>query len=101
MRIYLYLCLCVAFYVKLLLEHQDAIAPEKTDLLNELLELLEEVPNVESFLGKGVFRLVVFGWLVGWFVGFPILDPKILFNSQVHLKDNRYTSPFLHEGFCT
>ncbi|KAB0345717.1 hypothetical protein FD754_022643, partial [Muntiacus muntjak] len=37
----------------LLLEHQDAIAPEKNDLLNELLELLEEVPNVESFLGEG------------------------------------------------
>uniref|UniRef100_A0A8C4KVQ3 IQ motif containing GTPase activating protein 2 n=1 Tax=Equus asinus asinus TaxID=83772 RepID=A0A8C4KVQ3_EQUAS len=36
----------------LLLEHQDAIAPEKQDLLNELLELLGEVPSVESFLGK-------------------------------------------------
>lgn len=60
--------MCVAFYVKLLLEHQDAIAPEKNDLLNELLELLEEVPNVESFLGKGVFPLVCI-WLVGWVVG--------------------------------
>lgn len=59
--------LCVAFYVQLLLEHQDAIAPEKTDLLNELLELLEEVPNVESFIGKGVFPLVCI-WLVGWMV---------------------------------
>ncbi|XP_054434480.1 ras GTPase-activating-like protein IQGAP2 [Pteronotus mesoamericanus] len=37
----------------LLLEHQDAIAPDKNDLLNELLELLGEVPNVESFLGEG------------------------------------------------
>ncbi|XP_059550270.1 ras GTPase-activating-like protein IQGAP2 [Myotis daubentonii] len=37
----------------LLLEHQDAIAPEKNDLLNELLELLGEVPTVESFLGEG------------------------------------------------
>ncbi|XP_017495725.3 ras GTPase-activating-like protein IQGAP2 isoform X1 [Manis javanica] len=37
----------------LLLEHQDAIAPEKHDLLNELLELLGKVPNVESFLGEG------------------------------------------------
>uniref|UniRef100_A0A8C0LPU9 IQ motif containing GTPase activating protein 2 n=1 Tax=Canis lupus dingo TaxID=286419 RepID=A0A8C0LPU9_CANLU len=36
----------------LLLEHQDAIAPEKQDLLNELLESLGEVPSVESFLGK-------------------------------------------------
>ena len=64
----MYLCLCVAFCVKLLLEHQDAIAPEKNDLLNELLELLEEVPNVESFLGKRVFPLVCI-WLVGWMVG--------------------------------
>lgn len=37
----------------LLLEHQDAIAPDKHDSLNELLELLGEVPNVESFLGEG------------------------------------------------
>ncbi|XP_058131068.1 ras GTPase-activating-like protein IQGAP2 isoform X2 [Dasypus novemcinctus] len=37
----------------LLLEHKDAIAPEKNDLLNELLELLGEVPTVESFLGEG------------------------------------------------
>uniref|UniRef100_A0ABI7Z8A4 IQ motif containing GTPase activating protein 2 n=1 Tax=Felis catus TaxID=9685 RepID=A0ABI7Z8A4_FELCA len=37
----------------LLLEHQDAIAPDKQDLLNELLELLGEVPSVESFLGEG------------------------------------------------
>ncbi|CAK6444329.1 unnamed protein product [Pipistrellus nathusii] len=37
----------------LLLEHQDAIAPEKNDLLNELLDLLGEVPTVESFLGEG------------------------------------------------
>ncbi|KAM8779145.1 ras GTPase-activating-like protein IQGAP2 [Rhynchonycteris naso] len=36
----------------LLLEHQDAIAPDKHDSLNELLELLGEVPNVESFLGE-------------------------------------------------
>ncbi|XP_027460640.1 ras GTPase-activating-like protein IQGAP2 isoform X4 [Zalophus californianus] len=37
----------------LLLEHQDAIAPDKQDLLNELLESLGEVPTVESFLGEG------------------------------------------------
>nr|XP_035928142.1 ras GTPase-activating-like protein IQGAP2 isoform X4 [Halichoerus grypus] len=37
----------------LLLEHQDAIAPDKQDLLNELLESLGEVPSVESFLGEG------------------------------------------------
>ncbi|XP_043831773.1 ras GTPase-activating-like protein IQGAP2 [Dromiciops gliroides] len=37
----------------LLLEHQDAIAPEKDDQLNELLEGLGEVPDVESFLGEG------------------------------------------------
>ncbi|XP_055454336.1 ras GTPase-activating-like protein IQGAP2 [Psammomys obesus] len=37
----------------LLLEHQDAIATEKNDLLKELLESLGEVPTVESFLGEG------------------------------------------------
>nr|5CJP_E Chain E, Ras GTPase-activating-like protein IQGAP2 [Homo sapiens]5CJP_F Chain F, Ras GTPase-activating-like protein IQGAP2 [Homo sapiens] len=37
----------------LLLEHQDAIAPEKNDLLSELLGSLGEVPTVESFLGEG------------------------------------------------
>uniref|UniRef100_A0A8C2VJP8 IQ motif containing GTPase activating protein 2 n=1 Tax=Chinchilla lanigera TaxID=34839 RepID=A0A8C2VJP8_CHILA len=37
----------------LLLEHQDAIAPEKSDSLNELLELLGAAPSVESFLGEG------------------------------------------------
>ncbi|XP_076995508.1 ras GTPase-activating-like protein IQGAP2 isoform X2 [Tamandua tetradactyla] len=37
----------------LLLEHKDAIAPDKNDSLNELLALLGEVPNVESFLGEG------------------------------------------------
>uniref|UniRef100_A0A452RMY1 IQ motif containing GTPase activating protein 2 n=1 Tax=Ursus americanus TaxID=9643 RepID=A0A452RMY1_URSAM len=37
----------------LLLEHQDAIAPDKQDLLNELLDSLGEVPSVESFLGEG------------------------------------------------
>ncbi|XP_051038963.1 ras GTPase-activating-like protein IQGAP2 [Phodopus roborovskii] len=37
----------------LLLEHQDAIATDKSDLLNELLESLGEVPTVESFLGEG------------------------------------------------
>ncbi|NWQ76265.1 IQGA2 protein, partial [Columbina picui] len=37
----------------LLLEHQDAIATEPNDLLNELLEGLGSVPDVESFLGEG------------------------------------------------
>ncbi|XP_062368831.1 ras GTPase-activating-like protein IQGAP2 isoform X2 [Cinclus cinclus] len=37
----------------LLLEHQDAIAPETSDLLNELLEGLGPVPDIESFLGEG------------------------------------------------
>uniref|UniRef100_A0A8D0H7B2 IQ motif containing GTPase activating protein 2 n=1 Tax=Sphenodon punctatus TaxID=8508 RepID=A0A8D0H7B2_SPHPU len=37
----------------LLLEHQDAIAPDQHDLLNELLEGLRAVPDVESFLGEG------------------------------------------------
>ncbi|XP_010617416.1 ras GTPase-activating-like protein IQGAP2 [Fukomys damarensis] len=37
----------------LLLEHQDALAPEKSDSLNKLLELLGPAPSVESFLGEG------------------------------------------------
>ncbi|XP_042546661.1 ras GTPase-activating-like protein IQGAP2 [Dipodomys spectabilis] len=37
----------------LLLEHQDVIAAEKSDSLNELLETLGEVPTIESFLGEG------------------------------------------------
>ncbi|NXE44586.1 IQGA2 protein, partial [Casuarius casuarius] len=37
----------------LLLEHQDAIATEPNDLLNELLEGLGPVPEIESFLGEG------------------------------------------------
>ncbi|NXI91890.1 IQGA2 protein, partial [Psophia crepitans] len=37
----------------LLLEHQDAIATDTNDLLNELLEGLGAVPDVESFLGEG------------------------------------------------
>uniref|UniRef100_A0A8B9GGD9 IQ motif containing GTPase activating protein 2 n=1 Tax=Amazona collaria TaxID=241587 RepID=A0A8B9GGD9_9PSIT len=43
----------------LLLEHQDAIATEPNDLLNELLEGLGPVPDVESFLGMLFFTLMV------------------------------------------
>uniref|UniRef100_A0A8D0FQ38 IQ motif containing GTPase activating protein 2 n=1 Tax=Strix occidentalis caurina TaxID=311401 RepID=A0A8D0FQ38_STROC len=42
----------------LLLEHQDAIATEPNDLLNELLEGLGPVPDVESFFGM-TKRLIV------------------------------------------
>uniref|UniRef100_A0A3B3D0L7 IQ motif containing GTPase activating protein 1 n=1 Tax=Oryzias melastigma TaxID=30732 RepID=A0A3B3D0L7_ORYME len=37
----------------LLLDHQDAIAPEHNDPIHELLEDLGEVPTVESLIGKG------------------------------------------------
>nr|XP_008101137.1 PREDICTED: ras GTPase-activating-like protein IQGAP2 [Anolis carolinensis] len=37
----------------LLLEHQDAIAPDQNDVLNELLQGLGEVPDVDTFLGEG------------------------------------------------
>ncbi|KAJ8380391.1 hypothetical protein SKAU_G00011690 [Synaphobranchus kaupii] len=37
----------------LVLEHQDAILPDKNDLLHELLEDLGDVPDVESLLGEG------------------------------------------------
>ncbi|NXE14713.1 IQGA2 protein, partial [Lophotis ruficrista] len=39
---------------KLLLEHQDAIAPQHGDPLHELLEDLEEVPTVQSLVGESV-----------------------------------------------
>lgn len=45
--------------LQLLLEHQDAIATEPNDLLNELLEGLGPVPDVESFLGKLFFIFMV------------------------------------------
>nr|XP_014341937.1 PREDICTED: ras GTPase-activating-like protein IQGAP2 [Latimeria chalumnae] len=37
----------------LLLEHQEAISPDKNDLLHELLEGLGDAPDVESLLGEG------------------------------------------------
>ncbi|KAJ8263100.1 hypothetical protein COCON_G00155570 [Conger conger] len=37
----------------LVLEHQEAISPDKNDLLHELLEDLGDVPDVESLLGEG------------------------------------------------
>ncbi|XP_068778364.1 ras GTPase-activating-like protein IQGAP3 isoform X1 [Struthio camelus] len=39
---------------KLLLEHQDSIAPLHGDPLHELLEDLDEVPTVQSLVGEGV-----------------------------------------------
>uniref|UniRef100_W5L2G4 IQ motif containing GTPase activating protein 2 n=1 Tax=Astyanax mexicanus TaxID=7994 RepID=W5L2G4_ASTMX len=37
----------------LVLEHKEAIAPDHTDLLHELLEDLGDVPDMESLLGEG------------------------------------------------
>uniref|UniRef100_A0AAX7VF98 IQ motif containing GTPase activating protein 2 n=1 Tax=Astatotilapia calliptera TaxID=8154 RepID=A0AAX7VF98_ASTCA len=37
----------------LLLEHLDAISPERNDLLHELLQDLGDVPDVEALLGEG------------------------------------------------
>ncbi|XP_036382169.1 ras GTPase-activating-like protein IQGAP2 [Megalops cyprinoides] len=37
----------------LVLEHKDAVSPDKNDLLHELLEDLGDVPDVESLLGEG------------------------------------------------
>uniref|UniRef100_A0A8B9I804 IQ motif containing GTPase activating protein 2 n=1 Tax=Anser brachyrhynchus TaxID=132585 RepID=A0A8B9I804_9AVES len=50
----------------LLLEHQDAIATEPNDLLNELLEGLGPVPDVESFLefSASKFLTVIFNWKI-------------------------------------
>lgn len=38
---------------KLLLEHQDAIAPDHNDVMHEILEDLGDVPTVESLVGEG------------------------------------------------
>lgn len=37
--------------VQLLLDHQDAIAPEHNDPIHELLDDLGEVPTIESLIG--------------------------------------------------
>lgn len=37
--------------VQLLLEHLDAISPDRNDLLHELLQDLGDVPDVEALLG--------------------------------------------------
>ncbi|MBN3308919.1 IQGA1 protein, partial [Amia calva] len=39
--------------LQLLLDHQDAIAPEHNDPIHELLEDLGEVPTIESLIGEG------------------------------------------------
>ncbi|XP_016159493.1 PREDICTED: ras GTPase-activating-like protein IQGAP3 isoform X2 [Ficedula albicollis] len=42
---------------KLLLEHQDSIAPHHSDPLHELLEDLDELPTVQSLVGESVASL--------------------------------------------
>ncbi|NXC59724.1 IQGA3 protein, partial [Aleadryas rufinucha] len=42
---------------KLLLEHQDSIAPHHSDPLHQLLEDLDELPTVQSLVGEGVASL--------------------------------------------
>lgn len=42
--------MCFAF-AQLLLEHLEAISPDKKDTLHELLDDLGDVPDVESMLG--------------------------------------------------
>ena len=39
-------------WMQLLLDHQDAIAPEHNDPIHELLDDLGEVPTIESLIGK-------------------------------------------------
>ncbi|NWR81094.1 IQGA2 protein, partial [Centropus unirufus] len=43
---------------KLLLEHQDSIAPHHGDPLHDLLEDLDELPTVQSLVGENVASLV-------------------------------------------
>lgn len=42
----------VVVLLQLLLQHQDAIAPEHQDALHELLEDLGEVPTIDELLGE-------------------------------------------------
>uniref|UniRef100_A0A669CUB1 IQ motif containing GTPase activating protein 2 n=1 Tax=Oreochromis niloticus TaxID=8128 RepID=A0A669CUB1_ORENI len=44
---------CLLYPASLLLEHLDAISPERNDLLHELLQDLGDVPDVEALLGEG------------------------------------------------
>ncbi|NXE94639.1 IQGA3 protein, partial [Menura novaehollandiae] len=43
---------------KLLLEHQDSIAPHHRDPLHELLEDLDELPTVQSLVGSGAEQVL-------------------------------------------
>ena len=45
---------------KLLLEHENAIAPDVADRLHELLEDVGEVPAVEDLLGKNLSSPLIF-----------------------------------------
>lgn len=48
-------CFFVLFFIlQLLLDHQDAIAPEHNDPIHELLEDLGEVPTIESLIGESL-----------------------------------------------
>lgn len=40
------------FVQQLVLEHKEAIAPEPSDVLHELLDDLGDVPDMESLTGK-------------------------------------------------
>lgn len=60
LRICFYDSLCFVFFSsllvisQLLLDHQDAIAPEHNDPIHELLEDLGEVPTIESLIGESL-----------------------------------------------
>jgi hypothetical protein len=44
-------------FLQLLLDHQDAIAPEHNDPIHELLDDLGEVPTIESLIGNILISL--------------------------------------------
>lgn len=52
-------------YLQLLLDHQDAIAPEHNDPIHELLEDLGEVPTVESLIGEWTTYSVLYTTILG------------------------------------
>lgn len=51
--------------LQLLLDHQDAIAPEHNDPIHELLEDLGEVPTVESLIGEWATYSVLYTTVLG------------------------------------
>lgn len=60
--------LITSAFVQLLLEHLEAISPDRNDLLHELLQDLGDVPDVETLLGtvEQTFIYINLKLIIGW-----------------------------------